>query len=332
MFNNFSLKDYPWLFDLYKKIIFSGKIKNKNFNLIIHSFYKSNVNNLVLYLSKWILCTNLKFNKCCNSCCNCKLFKKKKNPNFYYLKCKKDLVPNIDDIKRINLNLLNNLSYINLQKVVYISNFNLLSSLCFNSLLKIIEEYPYKIIFIFSCFNMFNIPSTIISRCQYYKIFPPKEKNIIIWLNKYFSLNKNIEVITSIRLSNNSPLLTIYLLKKMWVYRLNFLNKLNNLFNMNFLDILNLLDNNFLNYNLDWLLFLFSDIIKYLLGINKYIVNLDSIVLIDFYSKKISIKNIFVIVNKLFIFIHDLNNVVYINKNIYLYDLSFFLYSKVNNL
>ncbi len=332
MLNKLSLKNYPWLVDLYRKLVFSLKIKNKNYNLIINSFYKSGVNILIFSLVKWLLCIDSKLNTYCNNCLNCKLFDNNENPNFYYLKCKKKLIPSIDDIKKMNFDLLNNLFYVNLYKVVYISNINLLSNLCFNSLLKIIEEFPYKIIFIFSCYSLFNIPDTIISRCQYYKLIPPKEKNAVVWINKYLFKYTKADIITSIRLSNNSPLFAIFLLKKMWKYRLFFLRKLFYVFSMNFLEVVDLFDEECLKHNVYWLLFIFSDIIKYKLNNKLCIVNLDNINLVKFLSNKILFKNVLILIKKLFFCLNELNSIMFMNKKIFIYDLSSFLYIKVNNL
>ncbi len=326
MINKKKIKLYPWLNFLYKKIISSKFRIYKNYNLLITYPCNLGVDLLVYRLVKWILCLNKK-DIVCNNCVNCNLLNINNHPNFFLIK---DIYLNISLIKKINCLLNNNLSF-SFFKIIYFSNFNFLNPFIYNYLLKLMEEPYYKLIFIFSCFNIYNIPATFFSRCYKYKLFVPKELFVYKWLNKNcncLNFNKK-EILTTIRLNGNSPLDSKLFLEKKWFFRLKILNVINNILFLNINDIINMLKNYFLDFNLYMLYTFFFDSLNYK-HTNK-IYNLDCIYIIKKIRKNLCTKNINLILKKIIICINEIKSRFNFNKNILIYDFSYYIYFLIHN-
>ncbi len=317
MVNKVKLLWYPWLDNLYNKITSLKNIRNINFNLIITYTCNLSVDILILELVKWFFCVNIKDNKCCNFCLNCNLIKKDNYPNFNYIKDSSSIL--VSDIREIVKNLCVNF-YINNIKIIYFSKFNFLNHFIFNSLLKLMEDFNY-FIFIFSCHESVFIPTTILSRCYRYKLICPTEKVSYIWLNKFVKLDKII-ILTAIRISNSSPLLSYFLLKKLWKDRIFFFKNIKEiLFESKFI----LLDKKLIKYNLYWLLTFIHDIIKYKINNFSNISNLDQINNVIFLSKYFSLKHVFLIFIELRSSLCNLKLIKGININILLSNLFLFI-------
>ncbi len=321
---------YPWLYSLYRKIIsFNFRIKNLYFNLIINFSVELGVDNLIFYISKWLFCENLKDNCFCDVCMNCNLLNDNNHPDFYFIRCKNKNIC-INKLEYFKKKFFCN-SYISKFKIVYFSNTNFLTSTSFNSLLKLIEEPPYKIIFIFTCLDSINIPPTIYSRCFYYKLYVPKEKNIISWVKKHNILSlKDISIITAVRLCNYSPIISLDFIKHSWERRLYFINNIYDVIFDSFEKInIFFCDNDFLE-KINWLCILLMDIIRYNINNVDDICNVDKLNLIHSLNKKIFLDNIFLIINKIFFFRKNILSVYNFNKNILISNLSFYIYKYIN--
>ncbi len=328
---NFNI--YPWLKNFYKKIIFSNIFIKKNFGLLINYNSYLGVNILVINLVKWLFCDYKVKYKFCNRCLNCNLINKKKHPNFFYLDFKNNF--SFNDILNLNKIFYNNL-YISKYKVIYFFNFNFSNKYINNFLLKLLEESYYKIIIIFTCFINIKIPLTILSRCYKFNLKSPNEKYILNFLLNYKNINNNYnkkQIISSIRLSNYSPILSIYFLKKFWFFRSIFFSNINLIFSNNFNKIFNLFNNNnFIYYNLYWFYYFLLDILKIIKNDINYIYNLDFIDKIKYLKKFIYYKKIFLIIDKILLFFNDFNSLLKINKDILkfkiIYDIFYILINK----
>lgn len=69
-------------------------------------------------------------------------------------------------------------------KVVFFPEAELLTEAASNSFLKILEEPPPRVVFLFAAVRLENILATIRSRCQLYKLFPVSTTEIATWLEK----------------------------------------------------------------------------------------------------------------------------------------------------
>ncbi len=323
-------KWYSWLTDLYKKIIKSKLIFSKNCNLIINYSCNLGIDLLVFSIVKWIFCLNKNKYNFCNKCLQCNLVNINNHPNFFFILNKKGNEINISSIKIINDKLLNNL-FINKFKIVYLSNYNFFNNFVNNFLLNLMEGYYNNIIFIISCFDYFNIPTTILSRCHKYKLLFPLENDVYNWIINCKKINlKKKYIITAIRLSKNSPFSSILLLKKFWLFRLNLFKFLINL-NINSIDyFVSKINISIFNMYIYWLLTLFIDLIKFKFKYFYYIYNLDSIKLIKYLNKKICINNNFFLLNKLIKYNNNIYSVINVNKEILLYNIFYRIYNFIN--
>ncbi len=322
---------YPWLKDLYKKIILSNIFKRKNFGLIINYNTDLGVDNLVFNIIKWLFC-NYKFNfKFCNKCLNCNLLNNNSHPNYFCFKNNKDI--SLDSVKNINNIFFNNL-YISKYKIIYFSNFNFNNKFINNFLLKIIEDCFYNVIIIFSCLNYIKIPNTILSRCYKYIIYSPNENYILNWIlnnNKYIKINfSNLKILSSIRISNFSPILSVFLLENLWLLRKFFINNINIIFNKDINKYINLFNNNYLlEYYINWFLYILLDILKFK-NINNVYYNIDCINIIKKLSNLLSINKIFLIIDEIFIFLNDFKNYLNLNRNIFYYKFIYNIFYIIN--
>ncbi len=313
---------YKWLSFLYKKIINSKLMLCKNCNILINYPCNLGVDLLVFKLVKWILCFKNN-NIICNNCINCNLFNFRKHPNFVLVK-KNEL--NIFFVKKI-VSFLNKSLCFSTFKVIYFIDFDFSNSFIFNYLLKLMEEPSYKIILIFSCLNIYNIPYTFLSRCHKYNLLVPSELYIYKWIKNKFNYSK-INILISIRLNFNSPLDTLFFLKEKWIFRINILNMIKNIFFLSVFDIINVLDNYLIDFNLYILYTFFYDSLNYKYINNIY--NLDSIKILKKMKKKVGIKNIILIIKKIIFCINKFNELLNINKEILIYDLSYNIYYLIN--
>ncbi|VFP83714.1 DNA polymerase III subunit delta' C-terminal domain-containing protein [Buchnera aphidicola] len=291
------MNKYPWIIYQYKDLIHKY-YKNKLHPIIlIQSIIGIGTSQLIFNLSKWILCSNKKKYTNCNNCSSCLLFDKKNHPDFY--NC-----DNFSKNKYIGINIIrkiiNNIYKTPQQggaKIVYFPNINIFTTESDNALLKTLEEPPKNTIFFLRTTNITKIINTIKSRSTLYYINYPKEKLSIPWLknhNKYYSY---IELLTALRINNNSPISTHKFLN-------NYEFQKRNIFMQEIYAYVNKKKNNLLNIMLKYnssiitkyVCYLLLDVIKYKICKKYKIKNLDQIKLI----KKIAyINNNQVLINNL---------------------------------
>jgi DNA polymerase-3 subunit gamma/tau len=122
-------------------------------------------------IAKTINCTNSeKINnniKPCEACENCTSFNNQNHPDIIEYDAASRT--GVDDVRRI----IESCEYrplLGKYKVFIIDEIHMLSKGAFNALLKILEEPPKHIIFIFATTEANKIPATVISRCQRYDL------------------------------------------------------------------------------------------------------------------------------------------------------------------
>jgi DNA polymerase-3 subunit gamma/tau len=100
----------------------------------------------------------------CQECENCKLA----NTDMDILELDAASNNGVDDVRKI----ISNVQFRPMQlkyKVYIVDEAHMLSVAAWNSFLKTIEESPEYAIFIFATTEMHKIPSTVVSRCQYFQ-------------------------------------------------------------------------------------------------------------------------------------------------------------------
>ncbi|PCJ29289.1 MAG: DNA polymerase III, subunit gamma and tau [Rickettsiales bacterium] len=122
-------------------------------------------------IAKTVNCTELKTSDeqitPCNKCKNCESFNNHNHPDIIEIDAASRT--GVDDIREI----IESSEYrplIGKYKLFIIDEVHMLSKSAFNALLKIVEEPPEHVIFIFATTEVQKIPLTVISRCQRYDL------------------------------------------------------------------------------------------------------------------------------------------------------------------
>ncbi len=126
----------------------------------------------------------------CGECKNCEAFKKNNHPDILEI----DAASNtgVDDVKRL-METAEYAPIIGAYKVFIIDEVHMLSRSAFNALLKIIEEPPRHVIFIFATTELNKIPPTIRSRCQKFNLKRFSHAEIMHLLEK-IAAAENVEI------------------------------------------------------------------------------------------------------------------------------------------
>lgn len=113
----------------------------------------------------------------CKQCIHCKQIEKNIHPDIYQISKKEDKKNIVIDQIRQLQEKLNRGSLLNSYKIAIIKDAESLTAEAANSLLKTLEEPYPKTIIILIATQIDDLPNTIKSRCQTYKLYPvPKEK------------------------------------------------------------------------------------------------------------------------------------------------------------
>jgi DNA polymerase-3 subunit delta' len=118
--------------------------------------------------------------ECSDECSSCRLFRRAAHPDFI------PIVPIGNSIKIEQLRELKHNAYLcpvlGIQKVFFFPEAEQLTEAAANSFLKILEEPPPGVVFIFTAVRADHILPTIRSRCQVYQLFPVPPGEIVTWL------------------------------------------------------------------------------------------------------------------------------------------------------
>tara|TARA_B110000503_G_C7171175_1_gene424344 strand:- start:7276 stop:8835 length:1560 start_codon:yes stop_codon:yes gene_type:complete len=122
-------------------------------------------------IAKTVNCTDLQINKehiiPCDTCKNCNSFNNHSHPDIIEIDAASKT--SVDDIREI----IESSEYrplLGRMKFFIIDEVHMLSKSAFNALLKVVEEPPQHVIFIFATTEVQKIPLTVISRCQRYDL------------------------------------------------------------------------------------------------------------------------------------------------------------------
>lgn len=122
-------------------------------------------------IAKTVNCTDLKIQDMqivpCDKCKNCESFNNHNHPDIIEIDAASKT--SVDDIREI----IESSEYrplLGRMKFFIIDEIHMLSKSAFNALLKIVEEPPQHVIFIFATTEVQKIPLTVISRCQRYDL------------------------------------------------------------------------------------------------------------------------------------------------------------------
>ncbi len=122
-------------------------------------------------IAKTVNCTNLQKNDAqilpCDECTNCRSFNNHNHPDIIEIDAASKT--SVDDIREI-IETSEYKPLLGQMKFFIIDEIHMLSKSAFNALLKIVEEPPEHVIFIFATTEVQKIPLTVVSRCQRYDL------------------------------------------------------------------------------------------------------------------------------------------------------------------
>ena len=132
-------------------------------------------------LAKALNCTNLQDGNPCLECDSCKSIDEDYSDITEIDAASNNGVENVRDLKEESFYAPMSGKY----KVYIIDEVHMLSTSAFNALLKLIEEPPAHVVFIFATTEVHKVPATILSRCQKYefrRIDINDSKNRLLWV------------------------------------------------------------------------------------------------------------------------------------------------------
>ncbi len=349
-FNSLSLKWRPKFFNDFVghkfviKILINSLKLNKIHNCyLFYGSYGVGKTSLARIFSKGLNCINGITNLFCGKCLNCLNIDLGKSCDVIEIDAASRT--KVEDIKEI----LDKVYYLPISmryKIYIIDEVHMLSRYSFNALLKILEETPNHVKFIFATTEINKIPDTILSRCMSFNLKPLSKIDIfnrlhyIINKEKIFISKNSINIISSYSkgsmrnalilldqlilfnngfyISNNSVYLLLDIVHDKWIFLFMkylflkdnkifyFLNKLNNL-NINYY--------NFISSLLDKLYILLFLIIfpKNLNNLNKFYEKKSLSIFIRF--KKYILLNDLIFYYKIFLYCQE-KILLYYNKKI----------------
>jgi DNA polymerase-3 subunit delta' len=128
--------------------------------------------------AKKLLCLEQEANEC--GCRSCKQMDSGLHPDF------ETIIPSGNSIKIDQLRDMQHNAYlrpvVGTHKIFFFPEAEQLTEAAANSFLKILEEPPSGVVFLFTAVRADNILPTIRSRCQVYQLFPVPTEDIALWL------------------------------------------------------------------------------------------------------------------------------------------------------
>ncbi|WP_295165243.1 DNA polymerase III subunit delta' C-terminal domain-containing protein [uncultured Buchnera sp.] len=282
------MKLYPWLIKPYNNIVRQHQIKKAHHAILIQTQRGIGISLLIWFISKWLLCLKPIEMNSCNQCYGCKLMSSNNHPDWHKLISEKSNIFSIEDIRVINEKIFK-CSQQGRCKIIILSDTEKLTESAINAFLKTLEEPPKNTWFFLVNYKNTNLHSTLNSRCLIYKIFAPKEKDSLHWLESEI-IKKNRSHLIALRIHQGSPLSAKkFINSNIWIDRKNFYNDLfSALKNKNLLRILPSLKEKNSTAKIDWICFLLFDSIKFNFNEKNHLINLDQIELIQFLSNNYS--------------------------------------------
>ncbi len=145
-------------------------------------------------IAKTINCTSLKMHEAnsknvapCEECKNCLSFQNNNHPDVIEIDAASRT--GVDDVREI----IESSEYRPLlgeYKIFIVDEVHMLSKSAFNALLKLIEEPPPHVIFIFATTEVQKVPMTVLSRCQRYDLKRFSFEEILVLLKQIASSEK----------------------------------------------------------------------------------------------------------------------------------------------
>lgn len=156
--------DMPNSVQLFKQRFVENFKNNKVSHALLFTDYTGHLDELIVFLTTTLLCA--KALPACKICQSCQLVVAKEHPDFFQITPDKaGGVIKIDQIRELHEKIYKT-PLISKNRVIIINPLEKLNPAGANALLKTLEEPPPNTFFLLTVQSTFNIPATILSRCQ----------------------------------------------------------------------------------------------------------------------------------------------------------------------
>ncbi len=180
--------------------------------------------NITYHLSKIFLCQNLSLQPpfFCGKCKHCIKINFNEHADIHLIERSEDkTVISIDQIRDHVKGEAYTKPWESEYKIFIIKDIDELKDEAGNSLLKLLEEPPEYCIFLLIAQNESSILTTILSRCQKFRIIPDSHDNTDVLMQEH-GLTKE-QSLTILKLCNQNLPVALDMLQNKWKYRLEFL-------------------------------------------------------------------------------------------------------------
>ncbi|MGP1956375.1 MAG: DNA polymerase III subunit delta' C-terminal domain-containing protein [Arsenophonus sp. NC-PE1-MAG3] len=273
---------YPWLNYAYRQIISLHQKNQGHHALLLHANIGMGSDSLIYAISRWLMCQQPVDIKSCGDCRSCQLMTAGTHPDWHKISVEngKNTIP-IENIRCLTEVLVNHTQK-NWPKVIWFSKVEALTEAASNALLKTLEEPTDNTYFFLECCDPASLLSTLRSRCFYYHLSVPEQKNVISWLQKQKIPLALVDIKTAIKLNSGAPLAALTLLQSdNWLKRKQFCQLLMQyLSTKRVLNWLPELDQKDAGRRISWLISLLLDAVKYQQQAGNYCINQDQLSLI----------------------------------------------------
>jgi DNA polymerase-3 subunit delta' len=205
-----SVEFYPWLHEIWQSMW--SRVQQDRFPhaLLLQGIEGLGKNALAMLFAQSLFCENrIENNKPCGMCGACYLMQAKNFPDFLSVFPEKvGKMIKIEQIRQVNefVSKTSQMTAMSLpiQKIVIISPAEAMNVASANALLKSLEEPPSKTLFILVSDNAYQIPATILSRCQRLVVGKVDESLALPWLKSQISASTDPALL--LKLSEGAPL------------------------------------------------------------------------------------------------------------------------------
>ncbi|MFP9230568.1 DNA polymerase III subunit delta' [Pectobacterium cacticida] len=272
---------YPWLNAPYRQLIAQYQAGRGHHAVLLHALPGMGDESLFYALSRWLICQRPEGVKSCGQCHACHLMMAGTHPDWHRLspeKGKQNL--GVDPVRDVVEKIYQH-SRQGGAKVIWLSAAELLTDAAANALLKTLEEPPQNTYFLLGCRDPARLLATLRSRCLYYYLDVPGERQSIPWLNARHPYDAEA-LRTALRLQSGAPLAAEALLQpERWQQRSALCQVLSAaLTSRDGLALLPTLNHEDADTRIHWLTTLLLDAMKWQLGAGASVVNLDQVELV----------------------------------------------------
>lgn len=316
---------YPWQQQHWQHLLACKINNNVPHAILLHGAAGLGKADFANSLARLLLCADTK-DLACGICAQCLLLASNNHPDLFdvgLLAQGKSI--KVEHIREV-ISALSNTAHQGGYQVVVIPAADMMNVSAANALLKTLEEPMERVVFILTTSHLTQLPATIPSRCQLLTFRAPSLDAAQDWLTSSMQLPAGTDAKLLLALSANAPLQALKLaestdFKQREAIFSNLIPLVTNAGNvLKCAEFLAALD---INFVINTLMGVVTDLIKYKLGGQNSVINSDQLAGLQMLSEKLSLPKLFQLLDKLLELNKFMANGLNLNKQLMLEDLLF---------